>query len=254
MEAVAPVSIQYTIPRSPRDAMANLTRRNPPTRKRPALTRKRALSSGRPQASVASLPMRQQILLVAEDLYVLRGYDGFSFAHIAQAVQTTRANIHHHFGDKMQLMAELIEKFATNAEERITHNWIELDGNFSTRLHAQLDDLRLFYNRFNSAPGSRNVWSPLSRIRLDSQVLGKLASGALRRIDLAYDRCLGRAVKEAIARGELDASTPVDDVSRLLRVVLLSCAPVTLDSGSFGEIEKLFATMERMIFAAWERN
>ena len=45
-----------------------------------------------------ALPMRQQILLVAEDFYVLRGYEGFSFAHIAEAVQTTRANIHHHFG------------------------------------------------------------------------------------------------------------------------------------------------------------
>jgi AcrR family transcriptional regulator len=198
--------------------------------------------------------MRQQILLAAEDLYVLRGYDGFSFAHIAEAVQTTRANIHHHFGDKMQLMAELIEKFASNAEQRIAHHWTQIDGSFSTRLGAQLDDLRTYYHRFNSAPGARNVWSPLSRLRLDLVVLGKPATRALRRVDLAYDRCLCQAVNDAISRGELVASTPVDDVSRMLRVMLLSCAPMTQDSGDFSEIEKLFSTMERMIFAAWARH
>ena len=197
------------------------------------------------------LPMRQQILLVAEDFYVLRGYDGFSFAHIAEAVQTTRANIHHHFGDKPQLMSELIEKFASNAEQRIAHHWTQVDGSFSKRLKAQLDDLRVFYNRFNNTPGARNVWSPLSRLRLDLAVLGSLAGEALHRVDLTYNGCLRKAVMDAIASGECVLSTPVDDVSRMLRVMLLSCAPMTQDSGNFHEIEKLFASMQRMIFAAW---
>ena len=197
--------------------------------------------------------MRQQLLGVAEDFYVLRGYNGFSFAHIAEAVQTTRANIHHHFGDKPQLMAELIEKFASNAEQRIAQHWMQTDGSFTARLDAQLNDLRVFYNRFNKAPGQRNVWSPLSRLRLDLAVLGPLASTALHRVDLAYDACLRKAVHEAIDRGELLASTPVDDVSRMLRVMLLSCTPMTQDSGDFSEIEKLFATMQRLILAAWAK-
>ena len=216
--------------------------------------RKRSPAATLPATALAvALPMRQQILLVAEDLYVLRGYDGFSFAHIAEAVQTTRANIHHHFGDKLQLMAELTEKFATDAEERIVHHWTQLDGSFAARLAAQLDDLRRFYHRFNRAAGERHVWSPLSRLRLDLPVLGELATRALHRVDLAYDRCLRQAVQDAIGRGELIASTPIDDVTRILRVMLLSCAPMTQDSGDFGEIEKLFAAMQRTIFAGWSR-
>jgi AcrR family transcriptional regulator len=202
-------------------------------------------------AAAHALPMRQQILLVAEDFYVLRGYEGFSFAHIAEAVQTTRANIHHHFGDKLQLMAELIEKFASNAEQRIAHHWAGAGGSFAERLDAQLDDLRVFYNRFNHTAGARNIWSPLSRLRLDLAVLGPLARDALHRIDLAYDACLRKAVSDAINEGELVLLTPVDDVSRMLRVMLLSCAPMTQDSGDFHEIEELFATMQRLIFAAW---
>lgn len=197
------------------------------------------------------VPVREQILQVAEDFYVLRGYDGFSFAHIAEAVQTTRANIHHHFGDKLQLMAELIEKFAASAETRITHDWTGSDRSFSARLQTQLDDLRQFYNRFNHGPGERNVWSPLSRLRLDLPVLGELATKALQRVDQAYDRSLRQALADAITRGELKPETPVEDVARLLRVTLLSCAPMTQDSGSFAEIEKLFGAMERLILAAW---
>lgn len=195
--------------------------------------------------------MRRQILLVAEDLYVLRGYDGFSFGHIAQAVQTTRANIHHHFGDKLQLMAELMEKFAFDAEQRIARHWTESSGTFAVRLAAQLADLRAFYQRFNPGVGSHNVWSPLSRLRMDLPVLGPAAAAVLHRVDLSYDRCLRHAVAEAIARGEFEAQTSVDDLSRVLRVMLLSCAPMTQDSGGFGEIERLFASMEHMIFAAW---
>ncbi|MBP6505893.1 MAG: hypothetical protein KA316_24365, partial [Rhodoferax sp.] len=56
---------------------------------------------------------------------------------------------------------------------------------------------------------------------------------------------------DAIGRGELTSGTPVEDVSRLLRMMLLSCAPMTQDSGDFGEVEQLFASMQRVIFAAW---
>ncbi len=218
------------------------------TRKLPNRQRGTTSTAERP---VNALPMRQQILQVAEDFYVLRGYGGFSFAHVSEAVGTTRTNIHHHFGDKQQLMAELVEKFASDAEGRIAHHWTPSTGSFAERMGAQLDDLRDFYNRFNRSPGERNVWSPLSRLRLDLAVLGPMAGNALQRVDRAYDRCLRKAVTDAIDRGELVASTPIDDVSRVLRVTLLSCAPMTQDTGGFSEIEKLFAAMERMIRAAW---
>ena len=50
-------------------------------------------------------PTRERIRHVAEELYVLNGHDGFSFGDVAAAVGTTRANIHHHFGNKQRLMA-----------------------------------------------------------------------------------------------------------------------------------------------------
>lgn len=207
--------------------------------------------STRAPAAAARGETRERIRAIAEDFYVLRGHDGFSFGHIADAVGTTRANIHHHFRDKRLLMIELVDKFVADACARITAIWMHPDRKFAQRLAVQLDDLRRFYRRFNPTPGDRNVWSPLSRLRLDLPVLGDVASDALGKVDMAYDTSLRFAVAQAVRAGELRPDTPVDDVARVLRVSLLSCAPMTQDSGDFKEVEKFFATIERMILAAW---
>lgn len=194
---------------------------------------------------------RERIKAIAVELYVLRGHDGFSFGHIAEAIGTTRANIHHHFGNKQRLMAELIEGFAADAEGRIAHLWTTDDATFAQRLAAQCEDLRRFYNRFNKTPGERNVWSPISRLRLDLPALGDMASKALERVNRAYDVSLRHALSHAIASGELSPDMPVDDVARIIRITLLSCTPMTQDTGSFAELEKLFAALDRTIAAAW---
>jgi AcrR family transcriptional regulator len=199
----------------------------------------------------APTPTRERIRAAAEELYVLRGHDGFSFSDIAAAVGTTRANIHHHFGSKRRLMEELVERFAADAERRIAEHWGAPGARFEERMARQLDDLRRFHRRFNGAPGERNVWSPLSRLRLDLPVLGDLAARALERVDRAYDARLRDAVAKAIRSGELARDTPVEDVARLLRVTILSCGPMTQDSGSFREVELLFGTIGRTLAAAW---
>jgi AcrR family transcriptional regulator len=196
---------------------------------------------------------RDRIKAIAGDLYVLHGYDGFSFGDIVDVIGTTRANIHHHFGSKQRLMAELIDGFTNDAAARIAHHWAEGDARFADRLADQLADLRRFYDRFNKKPGDRNVWSPLSRLRLDLPVLGDLASSALERVNRAYDPSLRQAIVKAIKAGEFVEETPVEEVARLIRVVLLSCAPMTQDTGSFVELEKLFAALGLTIEAAWGR-
>ena len=196
-------------------------------------------------------PMRDRIKAVAAELYVLRGHDGFSFGDIAQAIGTTRANIHHHFGNKRQLMAELIDGFVGDAEARIAANWSTPGTGFADRLAANVEDLRRFYERFNREPGARHVWSPISRIRLDFPALGDLAQDALERVGTAYDTCVRRAVEDAIAAGELHPDTPADDVTRILRTTLLTCAPMTQDSGGFADLERLFAALAGTILAAW---
>ena len=195
---------------------------------------------------------RDRIKAVAAELYVLRGHEGFSFGDIAAAIGTTRANIHHHFGSKQQLMRELIEDFASNAEARIERCWRAGRATFAERLAMQLADLRRFYDRFNKSDGDRHVWSPLSRLRHDLPTLGDEAVAALERVNRTYDLCLRHAVGEAAKAGRLRPGTDVEDVVRVLRVTLLSCPPMTQDSGRFEEIELLFRALGRLISADGE--
>ena len=202
----------------------------------------------------SSPPTRDRAKSIAVNLYVLRGYDGFSFNDLAEATSTTRANIHHHFGNKRRLMAELIEDFVADAQHRIAEIWTTQGTTFPDRFAGQLEDLRRFYLRYNHAPGDRNVWSPLARLRLDLPVLGELGTSALERVDRVYDACLRQAVADAIRARQLASRTPIEDVTRILRVTLMSCAPMTQDSGSFTELEELLAALYRMIVAGWGRN
>jgi AcrR family transcriptional regulator len=194
---------------------------------------------------------RERILTVAERLYVLRGHDGFSFGDIAPAIGTTRANIHHHFGNKRRLMAELVERFAADASSRIAAIWAAPGQSLEARLRAQCDDLRRFYDRFNHEAGARNVWSPIARIRLDLPVLGELGREALQRVNRSYDVSLRQALQEAIVRGELNRAARVDDLVRMFRVTFLSCGPITQDTGSFDDVDALIGGLGRMMQAAW---
>lgn len=197
--------------------------------------------------SAKPLPTRSRIRQVAEELYVLRGHDGFSFGDIAAAIGVTRPNIHHHFSNKQRLMQELVEGFVTDAEARIAQHWTRPGLTLAQRFASQRDDLRRFYDRFNPQPGDRHVWSPLSRLRLDLPVLGDLAARALERISRTYERSLHQAVTEAVAAGELAPDLAVADVVRVLRVTLLSCGPMTQDRGGFDEVDQVLAALGRMI-------
>jgi len=195
--------------------------------------------------------VRVRIQAVASDLYVRHGYDGFSFADIAGAAHTTRANIHYHFGTKQGLMTALINGFVTDATTRIASHWTRPGDDFATRWRAQCDDLRRFYMRFNPEGDGRNVWSPLARLRLDMPALGRPATDALDRVNHAFNACLRSALLDAVASRELLRAAPVDDLIMLLRTTILSCGALTQDQGSFAEVDLLFAAVIRTIAAAW---
>ena len=61
--------------------------------------------------TVKTLDMREQILDVATRLVQTLGYDGFSFADVAERVGIRKASIHHHFATKGDLGRALVERF-----------------------------------------------------------------------------------------------------------------------------------------------
>ena len=56
----------------------------------------------------------QRILDIAERLVQTRGYNGFSYADVAEALKVTKASLHYHFPSKAELGARLIERYERN--------------------------------------------------------------------------------------------------------------------------------------------
>ena len=52
-----------------------------------------------------------QILACARSLVISGGYNGFSYADIAEVVGIRKASIHHHFPSKVDLMVELMRRY-----------------------------------------------------------------------------------------------------------------------------------------------
>lgn len=64
---------------------------------------------------MASTPdTSQRILDVAEALVQTRGFNGFSYADIAEALKVTKASLHYHFRSKADLGQRLIERYEKN--------------------------------------------------------------------------------------------------------------------------------------------
>jgi len=56
----------------------------------------------------------QRILDIAERLVQTRGYNGFSYAYIADSLHVTKASLHYHFAAKADLGRRLIERYERN--------------------------------------------------------------------------------------------------------------------------------------------
>ena len=63
---------------------------------------------------MAAADTPQRILDIAEKLVQTRGFNGFSYADIAQAMKVTKASLHYHFPAKADLGARLIERYERN--------------------------------------------------------------------------------------------------------------------------------------------
>jgi TetR/AcrR family transcriptional repressor of nem operon len=67
-----------------------------------------------------------RILDVAEELVQTRGFDGFSYAHVAAELGVTSPSLHYHFRSKAELGEALIDRYAARFLEALVA--IERDG------------------------------------------------------------------------------------------------------------------------------
>jgi TetR/AcrR family transcriptional repressor of nem operon len=78
---------------------------------------------------------RAQLISEAELLVRKRGYSGFSYAHLAEAVGVRKASIHHHFPTKTDLALTLVGAYEARYDEALD-TILEMTPNGVARVEA----------------------------------------------------------------------------------------------------------------------
>jgi TetR/AcrR family transcriptional repressor of nem operon len=89
------------------------------------------------------------ILACARSLIVTGGYNGFSYADIADVVGIRKASIHHHFPSKAELVRTLVSGYRVAAEEGIT--------NLEHSVPAPLEQLRAYIGYWKACIGDASA-------------------------------------------------------------------------------------------------
>jgi TetR/AcrR family transcriptional repressor of nem operon len=64
---------------------------------------------------------KQKILMVAQNLIQSKGFNGFSFADIADSVGIRKASIYHHFPTKVALGTALIDQYSLGLKNLLSN-------------------------------------------------------------------------------------------------------------------------------------
>jgi TetR/AcrR family transcriptional repressor of nem operon len=93
--------------------------------------------------------MSDDILACARSLIVSGGYNGFSYADIADVVGIRKASIHHHFPSKADLVRTLVGRYREAAEEGI--------ANLEHGVSGPLEQLRAYIGYWKACIGDASA-------------------------------------------------------------------------------------------------
>lgn len=89
------------------------------------------------------------ILACARSLVVAGGYNGFSYADIAESVGIRKPSIHHHFPSKAELVTTLVSRYRQEAEAGI--------ANIGHAIPAPLEQLRAYIGYWKACIGDASA-------------------------------------------------------------------------------------------------
>ena len=194
--------------------------------------------------------LRDDIKRVTVTLLLRNGYQGLRFRDISETLDTTRANIHHHFGNKQNLCEEVIVEYVGQTLDSWERNWAG-PATLAEKIEGMKEANRARYLTHNPTGRTANPWSLIGRMRLERDIIGPQARQALVDFGVALDRMVLAGVSTAIERGELAKDTPREAVALQLVAVADSAGFITLDGGDFSRLEELYRSISLIVHQAY---
>lgn len=198
-----------------------------------------------------STDTRENIKKVATELLIKDGLYHTSFRDIADRLAMTTTNIHYHFGNKQQLVEEVVRDYVDSTIARHSEIWLSEERSLVEKMQGAVAFNRERYNRFNKGGKQGRAWSLIGRLRLEGDTLSKEARQALVSFSDALHAMIVDAVEDARRRGELRPDTPVEDIAFLLANMVNSSSVFTQDAGSFERLELYFEVFSRIVLSTF---
>ncbi len=98
--------------------------------------------------------MRDEVKRVTIELLLQHGYQGLRFRDIADRLGTSRANIHYHFGNKLNLCEEVIVDYVERTLKSWEANWCG-PKSLADKIKGMMEANRARYLAFNPTGRSR---------------------------------------------------------------------------------------------------
>ena len=194
--------------------------------------------------------MKDEIKSISLELLLRHGFQGFRFRDVAEMLNTTRANIHHHYGIKLNLCEEVIVDYVAETLANWETNW-RSGKSFADKIEGMMESNRQRYLRYNPTGKTANPWSLIGRMRLEGDVIGPRASAALADFGVRLDNLIKAGIDQAIAAGELSKEIPRDDIALQLVAIANSAGPITQDGGNFDRLPQLYRSFNRIVHHAY---
>jgi TetR/AcrR family transcriptional repressor of nem operon len=176
-----------------------------------------------------------RMLDLAERLVQTRGFNGFSYADIASALDVTKASLHYHFPTKAELGRRLIERYS----DAFTSALVALDESGV----GALDKLRAYVEIY--AGVLRNERMCLcGMLAADYATLPEPMKSAVTHFFEVNERWLAAVLEQGRVAGELHFAGPPLEVARLL---VSSLEGAMLVARSFNEVSRFQWIADRLL-------
>lgn len=177
----------------------------------------------------------QRILDVAERLVQTRGFNGFSYADIAEALDVTKASLHYHFPSKADLGRRLIERYEKTFLEA-------LEG-IAAAGAAPREQLKR-YVRIYADVLRENRMCLCGMLASDYATLPKAMREEVKHFFDENERWLVRVLEQGRKSGSLEFKGPAVD---LARVIVGSLEGAMMLARSYGDASRFDSAAERLI-------
>ncbi|WP_101675312.1 TetR/AcrR family transcriptional regulator [Alloalcanivorax mobilis] len=183
------------------------------------------------KTQIGQPPMKAQIKKAARDLFIQRGISDVSYGDIAEVVNTTRANLHYHFGNKSALIEEVFQETFDDLEAQFQEVWARPGLTLAERIALVARDCERRFREFNDTDRGRNPWSLSARVRFEKHLISERTQEGISEMSRHFEDYVAHAVKLAIGNGELRPDTPVRHVVMLITPLWYFGSLLTQHSG-----------------------